>query len=95
LRRSTRSTASCGSPNADSCAGACAYLNLPEGAIATATVESKTAFLRPVSEGAVTATARPLRVGRSLMFLETELIREDGQLAAKVSQTLAFSYPPG
>jgi len=41
----------------------------------------------------VTAVARPLRVGRSLMFLETELHREDGQLAAKVSQTHAFSYP--
>ncbi len=78
---------------ADSCAGACAFLNLPAGAVATATVESKTAFLRGVREGAVTAVARPLHVGRSMIFLETELRRADGQLAAKVSQTQAFSYP--
>jgi len=31
---------------ADSCGGACAFLNLPEGADGTATIESKTNFLR-------------------------------------------------
>lgn len=34
---------------ADSAGGACAFLNLPEGAGGTATIESKTNFLRPVT----------------------------------------------
>jgi uncharacterized protein (TIGR00369 family) len=44
---------------ADTCGGACAYLNLPEAAEGTATIESKTNFLRGVREGTVTATTRP------------------------------------
>jgi uncharacterized protein (TIGR00369 family) len=78
---------------ADSCGGVCAFLNLPEGATGTATIESKTNLLRAVSSGTLTATSRPLHVGRTLMVVETELIREDGQLAAKVTQTQVFSYP--
>jgi uncharacterized protein (TIGR00369 family) len=78
---------------ADTCAAACAFLNLPQGAIATTTIESKTNFLRGVREGAVTATARPLHLGRTVIVLETEIVRDDGSLAAKVSQTQAFRYP--
>jgi uncharacterized protein (TIGR00369 family) len=78
---------------ADTCAAACAFLNLPEGAIATSTIESKTNFLRGVREGAVTATARPLHLGRTLAVLETEIVRDDGSLAAKVSQTQTFRFP--
>src|SRR5580700_3557457 len=44
---------------ADTCGGACAFLNLPEGAIGTATIESKTNFLRGVREGSITARTRP------------------------------------
>jgi acyl-coenzyme A thioesterase PaaI-like protein len=40
-------------------------LNLPDGAIGTGTIESKTDFLRAVRGGAVTATARPLHAGRA------------------------------
>jgi uncharacterized protein (TIGR00369 family) len=78
---------------ADTCAAVCAFLNLPGGALGTATIESKTNFLRAVREGAVTAAARPLHAGRTLIVLETEIVREDGSLAAKVSQTQAFHYP--
>lgn len=78
---------------ADSCGGVCAFLNLPEGATGTATIESKTNLLRAVASGTLTATSRPLHVGRTLMVVETELIREDGRLAAKVTQTQVFSYP--
>jgi uncharacterized protein (TIGR00369 family) len=78
---------------ADSCGAACALLNLPEGAVATATIESKTNFLRPVREGTVTASTRPLHAGRTTIVLETELARDDGELAAKVTQTQAFHYP--
>ncbi len=80
---------------ADTCGGACAFLNLPDGALATATVESKTNFLRGVRDGAATAATRPLHAGRTMIVLETETVRDDGALAAKVTQTQAFSYPRG
>jgi 1,4-dihydroxy-2-naphthoyl-CoA hydrolase len=78
---------------ADSCGGVCAFLNLPEGAVGTATIESKTNFLRAVREGALTTTTRPLHAGRTMMVIETEIARDDGSLAAKVTQTQAFHYP--
>jgi 1,4-dihydroxy-2-naphthoyl-CoA hydrolase len=78
---------------ADSCGGVCAFLNLPEGAIGTATIESKTNFMRAVRDGAVVASTRPLHRGRTLMVLESELTRDDGGLVAKVTQTQAFHYP--
>ncbi len=77
---------------ADNCGGLCAFLNLPEGAKGTATIESKTNFMRAVRGGAVTATTQPLHAGRNFMVLETELARDDGKLAAKVTQTQAFQY---
>jgi 1,4-dihydroxy-2-naphthoyl-CoA hydrolase len=78
---------------ADTCGGVCAFLNLPEGAIGTATIESKTNFMRAVRDGTITASTRPLHAGRTLMVLETVLTREDGSLAGKVTQTQAFHYP--
>jgi 1,4-dihydroxy-2-naphthoyl-CoA hydrolase len=80
---------------ADNCGGICAFLNMPEGAIGTATIESKTNFLRGVSDGAVTASTRPLHLGRTTAVLETELARDDGKLVAKVTQTQIFHYPRG
>jgi 1,4-dihydroxy-2-naphthoyl-CoA hydrolase len=77
---------------ADNGGGVCAFLNLPEGATGTATIESKTNFMRAVRGGTVTATTRPLHKGRTLIVLETELTRNDGKLAAKVTQTQAFHY---
>jgi len=75
---------------ADDCGGMCAFLNMPPGASGTATIESKTNFLRGVSEGALTATTRPLHVGRTTAVLETEITRDDGKLAAKVTQTQIY-----
>ena len=80
---------------ADNSGGVAAMLNLPEGATGTATIESKTNFLRGVSRSAALATTRPLRAGRRLIVLETEIHRDDGKLAAKVTQTQVFHYPPG
>ena len=76
---------------ADTCGGICAFLNLPPGAQGTATIESKTNFLRAVRSGAATATTRPLHRGRTLIVVETEVTRDDGKLAAKVTQTQVFS----
>jgi 1,4-dihydroxy-2-naphthoyl-CoA hydrolase len=74
---------------ADAAGGVCAFLNLPEGATATATIESKSNFFRPVREGYVEATARVLHQGRTTIVVETELRDADGRLAAKVTQTQA------
>jgi uncharacterized protein (TIGR00369 family) len=78
---------------ADTCGAVCAFLNLPEGAQGTTTIESKTNFLRAVRGGTVTASTRPLHAGRTLAVLETELTRDDGALVAKVTQSQAFQYP--
>jgi 1,4-dihydroxy-2-naphthoyl-CoA hydrolase len=67
---------------ADSVGAVCAYLNLPAGTTATATIDSTTAFLRGVRGGSVAATARPLHVGRTVMVIRTELHDADGRLVA-------------
>lgn len=73
---------------ADSAGGACAFLNLPEGA-GTSTIESKTNFLGAVKDGTITASARPLHVGGTTIVVETEIRRADGKLVGKVTQTQA------
>ncbi|MEZ5343340.1 MAG: PaaI family thioesterase [Acidimicrobiales bacterium] len=77
---------------ADSAGAVCAFLNLPEGATATSTIESKTNFMRPVREGTVIATARPLHTGRTTIVIETEL-RHNDRLVAKTTQTQAVVHP--
>lgn len=72
---------------ADSAGGACALLNLPEGATGTATIESKTNFLRGVRGGTITATSVPLHRGGTTIVVETEVRDSSGKLAAKVTQT--------
>ena len=74
---------------ADSAGGACAFANLPEGAVGTATIESKTNFLGAVRSGTVTATATPLHRGSSTFVIETEVRDAEGKLVAKVTQTQA------
>lgn len=79
---------------ADSTGGLCAYLNLPQGAAGTTTVESKTNFLRAVTDGAVDARSRPLHRGRTIIVIETDLRRADGQLVARVTQSQLALAPP-
>ena len=78
---------------ADTAGAVCAYLNLPEGAAGTTTVESKTNLLAAVRGGTLAASATPLHVGSSLIVVETELHRDDGRLAAKTTQTQAVLRP--
>ena len=73
---------------ADSIGALCAFLNLPDGA-ATSTTSSSTVFLRGVRSGAVTATARPIHVGRSTIAVVTELRDDDARLVAQVTQSQA------
>jgi uncharacterized protein (TIGR00369 family) len=74
---------------ADSLGGLCAYLNLPEGAAGTTTIESKTNFLRAVRGGRVRGLARPLHAGRMVIVVDTELRDDKGRLVARVTQTQA------
>lgn len=74
---------------ADSAGGACAFLNLPEGAGGTATIESKTNFLAATRSGTVKAHGRPLHIGKRVIVLETDVRGDDGKLAAKVIQSQA------
>jgi 1,4-dihydroxy-2-naphthoyl-CoA hydrolase len=75
---------------ADSAGGVCAFLNLPEGAAGTATIESKTNFLAATRSGTVKARSRPLHIGKRVIVLETDVRGDDGKLAAKVLQTQAI-----
>jgi len=77
---------------ADNLGGVCAFLNLPAGAT-TATISSSTNFLRGVRDGHVTATARPLRVGRSVIVVQTEMRDDAGRLAAQTTQAQAVIGP--
>jgi uncharacterized protein (TIGR00369 family) len=77
---------------ADSAGGASAFVNLPEGAVGTSTIESKTNFLGGVKEGTVTATSRPLHIGSTTIVIETE-VRNADRLVAKVTQTQVVLRP--
>jgi 1,4-dihydroxy-2-naphthoyl-CoA hydrolase len=73
---------------ADSLGGACAFLNLPEGA-ATATISSSSNMLRAVRSGEVAGAASPLHAGRSVIVVQTELRDLSGRLVAQVTQAQA------
>ncbi len=72
---------------ADSTGAACAFLNLPDGAQGTTTVESKTNFLRGLRDGYVEATSHPLHVGRTVIVVETDVRDPQDRLVARVLQT--------
>ncbi len=74
---------------ADAAGGYCAFANLPKGATATATIESKTNMLRAVRSGTVTATSSVLHAGGTTIVVETEVRDGDGRLVAKTTQTQA------
>jgi 1,4-dihydroxy-2-naphthoyl-CoA hydrolase len=74
---------------ADTSGAVCAFLNLPEGAGGTTTIESKTNFLAATRSGTVKAHSRPLHIGRRVIVVETEIRGEGGKLAAKTIQSQA------
>jgi 1,4-dihydroxy-2-naphthoyl-CoA hydrolase len=75
---------------ADTLGGVCAFLNLPDGATTTATVESKTNFFRAVREGRVEGVTRPLHVGRSFIVVQTDVLDDQERRVAQVTQTQAI-----
>jgi 1,4-dihydroxy-2-naphthoyl-CoA hydrolase len=78
---------------ADSCGGACAFLNLPDGAAGTATISSTTNFLGAVKGGTITGTATVLHRGGSTIAIETAVTDDTGRLVGKVIQTQAVLRP--
>jgi 1,4-dihydroxy-2-naphthoyl-CoA hydrolase len=74
---------------ADAAGGLCAFLNLPDTARGTATIESKTNFFAPVRDGWVHGVTRPLHAGKRTIVVDTELFDDSGRLVARVTQTQA------
>ena len=72
---------------ADSTGGACAFLNLPDGATGTTTIESKSNFLRAVRGGFAEASSRPLHTGRTVIVVETDVRDDRDRLVARVTQS--------
>lgn len=65
-----------------------AYLNLPDGAKATTTIESKTNFLGAARLGAVvTAETTPVHIGGRTSVWQTKLTTGEGKAVAIVTQT--------
>ena len=72
---------------ADTLGGVATVANLVEGQWTT-TIESKTNFLAAVPEGEVaTAECTALHRGKTTMVWQTKILRQDGRVAAYVTQT--------
>ncbi len=68
-------------------------LNMPAGS-STTTLESKTNFLAAIPEGQTAqAECTPVHLGRTTMVWRTEIRRDDGKLAAVVTQTQLVMKP--
>ena len=72
---------------ADNLGGTATVANLSEGT-STATIESKTNFFAGIPVGDTAhAECTPLHRGRTTMVWQTKITRNDGKLAAMVTQT--------
>jgi 1,4-dihydroxy-2-naphthoyl-CoA hydrolase len=74
---------------ADANGAALAFVNLPEGAAGTTTIESKTNFLRAIKQGYATARSHPLHIGRRIIVIETDILDDTDRLVARVTQSQA------
>jgi 1,4-dihydroxy-2-naphthoyl-CoA hydrolase len=76
---------------ADTAGAVLAFMNLPSGATATTTIESKTNLFAAARVGStLTATAVVLHAGRTTIVVETEVRDQTGRLVAKTTQTQAI-----
>lgn len=65
-----------------------AFLNLPEGAKATTTIESKTNFLGPAPlDSEIVARCTPVHIGRRMSVWQTDIKRADGKAVALITQS--------
>jgi uncharacterized protein (TIGR00369 family) len=77
---------------ADTLGALCAGQDLPAGA-GTTTIESKTNFLRGITDGSIHIKSEPLHVGRMTIVVQTDISRDDGKLASRTTQTQAVLQP--
>lgn len=78
---------------ADNTGGSAAVIALEQGE-GTITTESKTNFFRALTLGErVKAVSVPLHIGRSTQVWQTNIYKEDGRLAAQVTQS-QFTLKP-
>ena len=73
---------------ADGAGATLAFVNLAPGT-STTTVESKTNFFRPVTEGSVLATATLVHKGRTTIVVQTDITNDQGALVSRTLQTQA------
>ncbi len=74
---------------ADSLGAIAAYLNLPEGAMGTTTIESKTNLFRAVRSGSVTGTSSVVHAGRTTIVVQTDVRDDAGRRVSLTTQTQA------
>jgi len=68
-----------------------AFLNLPEGAVGTTTIESKTNFVGAVRSGQIIITATPVHAGRTTVVIQTDVTAGD-KLVTRSTQTQAVLH---
>ena len=73
---------------ADGTGATLAFLNLAADE-RTTTIESKTNFFRPVTGGAVRATATIIHRGRTTIVVQTDIVNDAGSLVSRTVQTQA------
>jgi uncharacterized protein (TIGR00369 family) len=79
---------------ADSVGALGAFLALPEGAIGTTTIESKSNFLGAAKAGTtVTAESAPVHIGRRTSVWQTRITGEGGKPVALIIQTQLALFP--
>lgn len=77
---------------ADLSIAVCTGLNMPPGSRMT-TAESTTYFLRPMRGTTALSNARPIRVGKSVIYAEADIHDEEGNHCVRTSQVVSVLPP--
>ena len=64
-----------------------AHVRSTEGVLAPLTLEFSMSLLKPVREGPIIGKGRVVKAGRRVIYLEGELLSEDGELLARATST--------
>jgi 1,4-dihydroxy-2-naphthoyl-CoA hydrolase len=79
---------------ADSLGAIGAFFSLPQGAVGTTTIESKTNFLGAAKAGStVRAETTPVHKGKRTSVWQTKITNADGKAVALVIQTQMVLFP--
>ncbi len=64
-----------------------AYVLSTDGVLAPLTLELSMSLLKPVREGPLIGRGRVVKAGRRVIYLEAELLSEDGEVLARATST--------